>query len=457
MQENTAASDFLHPTSHSSLNPNLATILLTILCIYLCQLYGSATTYYNVIVETQKLQELNLEAWTYLLRGDREMLDVTVMDVSSEKLSSHITRYLLTLEHHPEPIALIGKTTTAAEVHFYEEHANQLPDLISRCWFSQQMGKNGWLVLDAADEHHTPATWTIQDIEQITERLADIHSRYWDQELSLASLPDFIGRKDEDTPSNYSKQRKAMYRRKDTGRRAPASYFSLDLNLAGAQASALMKASVGLQILRGLGGWPGVLSEKHLDAFDDLLERPTLMLTPLQEMPFTLLHGRPTVENWRINLFDDVTLLDWKQAASGPSVCDLIHFIEDVYISCTSLNPEEKRSYYLYQEWSIVEETLIDSYFIRLAEQLDSDLYSARQMRRYALPAARCLYVLTHWLPTISEWFMHLPSSRNSWEKIQELGDQELASIGYTPLIGLRPHLKNVFGRFLDAYNLLWM
>lgn len=416
-------------------------------------------------METQKLQELNLEAWTYLLRRERDMLDVCVVDVAAEKLSTNVTRYLLTLTDHPEPIALIGKNTTAAEVHFYDEYAHQLPDMVTRCWFSQQMGKSGWLVLDAADDHHAPRTWSIQDVEMIIEQLAELHSIFWDEEVLLAGLPSYIGRTQKDNgsytntgPNNGSgRKRKAIYRR--SGRRAglPASYLNFDLQMVGVQASALMKATVGLQILRGLGGWTGVLSDKHLDAFENLLERPDLMLKPLRQMPFTLMHGRPAVENWSVGLFNNVTLFDWQNTTFGPGVCDLIYFIEDFYINCTGRDPAEKRAYYLYQEWPVVEETLIDSYFIRLAANLEADEYSARHIRRYALPAARCLYVLTYWLPTISEWFMHLPSSRQTWQKIQELDDEKLAPLGYTPLVGLRPHLQKVFARFLEAYNLLWM
>lgn len=423
-------------------------------------LYVCRFTNYNVSVETQKLQELNIEAWTYLLRRERDMLDVQVLDVAAEKLSANITRYLLTLAKHPEPIALIGKTTTAAEVHFYDEYAKQLSNMVNRCWFSQQMGKDGWLVLDVPDDHHPPHTWSIQDVENIIEHLALLHSTFWAEDMLLAGLPNYIGRNEEDdkrsTRSGGRKQ-KAIYRR--TGRRVglPASYLNFDLQLVGVQASALMKATVGLQILRGLGGWPGVLSDKHLDAFEALLEQPDLMMKPLRQVPFTLMHSRPSISNWNIGIFDSVALLDWQHISYGPGICDLIYFIEDFYIHCTGRNVDEKRSYYLYREWPIVEETLIDSYFIRLAQELEADEYSARQMRRYALPAARCLYVLTYWLPTISEWFMHLPSSNRTWNKIQEMDDNELASLGYTPLVGLRPHLQKVFARFLDAYNLLWM
>ena len=121
------------------------------------------------------------------------------------------------------------------------------------------------------------------------------------------------------------------------------------------------------------------------------------------------------------------------------------------------MNERDKRPYYFYQEWPTVEETLIDTYFLKLAQQLPAEEYNARALRRHALPAARCLYTLTTWLPLISDWFAELPNGRHTWEILENMGEEELAHTGHTPLIALRPHLRPLFARFLEAYTLLWM
>ena len=416
-------------------------------------------------VDTQQLQRLNLEAWAYLLRQDVEMAAVQVTAVAAEPLNQQTTRYWITLAGHPEPITLLGQESTPAEYHVYNDYAPHLDQLLPRCWYSELLGNVGWMVLDDTAEDHPANTWTMRDVEKLVEQLAIMHSTFWGQEPTSEQLPAYIGRtgRTADTtpaPGSLADKVRAIYRRQTRtrrGRALPASYLSFDLRQVGTQAPALKRATVGLQILRGMGGWPGVLTAKHLDAFDALLEQPDLMLKPLREVPFTLLHGRPAVENWRISLFDEYNLLGWQHATLGPSVCDLVYVLEDFFVNCTSVNERDKRPYYFYQEWPIVEETLIDTYFLKLAQQLPAEEYNARALRRHALPAARCLYTLTTWLPLISDWFAELPNGRHTWEILENMGEEELAHTGHTPLIALRPHLRPLFARFLEAYTLLWM
>lgn len=418
-------------------------------------------------MNAQQLQTRQIEAWTYLLRQEVEMAAVRVVDVTAEPISSNATRYWLTLAGHPEPITLVGKESTAAEIHFYQEYAAHMDSMAPRVWFSELLGAEGWLVLDDTPQDHAPNRWTMRDMERLVEHLALLHGRFWGHEMVEERLPHYIGRAATAGSSTNSPaavdptaKKKSIYRRQTRWRRTralPASYFSVDLAQMGSQAAALMRATVGLQILRGLGGWPGVLEEKHLDAFEHLLEEPALMLNPLRELPFTLLHGRPAIENWRISLFDQYTLLDWKTATLGPSVCDLVYLIEDFFVNNTSPDPADKRPYYFFQEWAVVEETLVDSYFIALGQQVAAESYNARTLRRHALPAARCLYAMTTWLPTIADWFIHLPPSRHTWEMIHEMDESQLATLGYTPLLARQPHLRHLFGRFFDAYLLLQM
>ena len=409
-------------------------------------------------MDTQRLQRLDLEAWTYLLRQDGALAAVRVTSAAAEPLSPTSTRYWLTLADHPEPITLLGQETSPAELAIHEGYRSRLPHLLPRCWHGDLVGQTGWMVVDDVPHDHPPRTWTMRDAELLAEQLAILHGTFWGEEPLLEQLPAYIGRTAVARPAPHSLAAKvrAIYRRRG-GRTQPASYLHFDLRQVGTQAPALMRATVGLQILRGMGGWPGVLTDKHLAAFDHLLEQPDLMLKPLRQMPFTLLHGRPAVENWRISLFDETYLVGWQQATFGPSVCDLIHFVEDFFVHCTSPDGEQKRPFYFYQEWPVVEETIIDTYFLKLAEQVGQEAYQARAVRRYALPAARCLYALTTWLPLMADWFAQLPNSRHTWEMLETMPETELTAAGHTPLIALRPHLRPLFDRFLEAYTLLWM
>jgi hypothetical protein len=80
--------------------------------------------------------------------------------------------------------------------------------------------------------------------------------------------------------------------------------------------------------------------------------------------------------------------------------------------------------------------------------------FNARLLRQ-AIPAARCLYVITSWLPCFADWFQRFPSGRHAWQKINHMSDEQLIAAGYARLANLRPYLAGVFNRFLTAYRTL--
>ena len=110
-----------------------------------------------------------------------------------------------------------------------------------------------------------------------------------------------------------------------------------------------------------MGGWPDVLDERHLNAAADLLDDPVPIFQPLRTLPATLLHGYPGIYNWRVSLFGERHLVDWRQAVAGPAVSDLIVFLE----TFNALGFMDDG-----QSPSITEETLIDSYILQLSAEL---------------------------------------------------------------------------------------
>ncbi|MCP4429098.1 MAG: hypothetical protein GY803_31825, partial [Chloroflexi bacterium] len=132
-----------------------------------------------------------------------------------------------------------------------------------------------------------------------------------------------------------------------------------------------------------------------------------------------------------------------------PSVCDLVSFVDqfDMLYGGDGRWPIQLRP-----EWPITEETMIDSYLLSLSTQL-GDKFNARDMR-LALPAARCLHVLTNWFPYFANWFSDMPN-KFTWQKVNRMSDEELINTTFQPMVGFRPYLTGVFQRFLRAYRML--
>jgi hypothetical protein len=74
---------------------------------------------------------------------------------------------------------------------------------------------------------------------------------------------------------------------------------------------------------------------------------------------------------------------------------------------------------------------------------------------RQAIPAARCLYVLTNWLPMIDTWFRQTSIDREIWLKQNQMSDDELAAEWFEEVAYLKPYLSRVFNRWLMAYRSL--
>jgi hypothetical protein len=406
------------------------------------------------MVELEDLKNRNPRAWTLLLTQDTEITDIIVAAVGEEPLpgSENVSRFLLSLSGYHEPFSLIGKRTNPAEALFYEAFAPQFPHFTPTCWFSYVGVEDGWLVLTDVQNDHPPEHWTGNDVNILIGNLASLHAAFWGKRdiLDQYGLPDMLGEStaeadmvsddsgDEQSPEQPLNQMARIERWLQGQRRHLTDHA---IRTAGPLTPLLAEASSALFALRQVNGWPGIVDEQHLVALADLLDDPLPMLHPLRQLPYTLLHGDPSAQRWCLTLFDDYYLLDWQNTAIGPGVCDLLNFIDQM-----ELLPDERQV-------QITEETMVDSYILAMRGELGTS-FDARATRQ-ALPAARCLLVLTKWLPILGKSSEKLRYDGETWQAMGDISDEELAEAGFAQLPDLRVTLATVFDRFLRDYRSL--
>ena len=399
-----------------------------------------------------QLQKRDPTAWSALLREQLGLDDLVVTAVSSKPVrypssNGRVTRYVLALDNHSDPISFIGKRTTLTEINFYQEIAPQLPGLTPRCYFLHHPDRSrfGWIVLEDVPNQIPPDKWTMTDAEAVITRLAELHAGFWraDEKLADLDFPHFI-QGEQYTAADLESEFAVYFEE------GPAAIMSDHaIGHAGKLAPILLKAANGLEVMRALGGWPGILGETHLTIAADLLDDPVPMLEPLRQLPMTLLHGSPHSYHWHLTLFDDVNLLDWQKCVIGPGVYDLVNFLEQFEL----LYHHQDRCQMMVRDfWPVSEETMVDSYMLAMRQRLENRLPS--RAVRLALPAARCLYVLTNWFTYFADWFDEMPDMY-TWQKLNRLEDNDLAATKYHPIAQLRPYLRGVFSRFLLAYRSL--
>lgn len=400
-----------------------------------------------------QLQRRDPNAWTALLRDHMEIEELVVTAVSAKPINPHskssrrMTRYLLSLAGHSDPISFIGRHIDAVEAAFYTEFAPRLPELTPDCLFLHQTEPNGggWAVLDDVPNDISADKWSVADVNAIVEKLAHLHALFNDQmvDLTSAGLGLLLDRAAYQWESLVAEQ--AAYFEE-----GPAAILSEHaLSQAGQLAPLFLQAANGLVVMRDLGGWPGILGESHLAAVADLLDDPVPVLEPLRQLPVTLLHGDPNNHHWRVTLFDGQRLTGWQTAAVGPGICDLVSFIEQFSLLEVAESAATLKTRSL---WPVAEETMIDSYMLALSQRLGNRV-NTRALRQ-AIPAARCLYVLTNWFPHFATWFEEMPN-KYTWQKVNRMADQEFVDTPLQGFLQLRPYLSDVFERFLLAYRSL--
>lgn len=406
-----------------------------------------------------ELRSLDPAAWTRLLEQDREIQGTRVTAVCHDKAeSSNLTRYQLTLDGCPEPISLIGKRTNALEAQFYQSIAPYLSVMVPKCWLSHLDGNDSWLVLSEVYNDWSPCHWAGADIDAIIEDICDLHATFWDQEVHLDRLewPHLLPKKRRRKGHPLLNTRSLTQPDKEGSQYQPSRPVFRDRDgfisdhtaqSAGPLMPKLMEAAVGLKKMQLMGGWPNIFDDQHFLAVADLLDDPIPMLQPLQLLPTTLMHGKLSPGNWKFNLFDEHYLVNWENMIVGPGIYDLVHFIEEFDLLADDYGWRTRRA------WPVLEETMIDSYILNMGRRLGSD-FNATAVRQ-AVPAARCLYVLTTWLPRFASWFQTIPDGEQDWLVFNQMCDEELAEAGFDLMVGIRPYLTNLFQRFLNAYRLL--
>ncbi|MCA9917041.1 MAG: hypothetical protein KC445_03770 [Anaerolineales bacterium] len=399
-----------------------------------------------------QLQRRDLNAWTALLREQLELKDLVVTAVSAKPLrpksnnSPRMTRYQLALAEHTDPITLLGRHVGTIEAAFYREIAPRLPQLVPGCHFLHQAEPEaeGWAVLDDVPNDISSARWSIADVDAILAKMAYYHAAYMEQTDELASAG-LVARLDRTLyPWQTLAAEQAIYLEE-----GPAAILSEHaLVQAGQLAPLFLQAANGLLVMRDLGGWPGILGESHLAAVSDLLDDPVPLLEPLRQLPATLLHGDPSNRHWHVSVFDDQRLTGWQTAVIGPAVLDLVGFIEQFGLL------ENGQSGVLTTRLAapLDEETIIDTYLLALSQRMGTRI-NTRALRQ-AIPAARCLYVLTNWFTHFATWFEEMPN-KFTWQKVNRMATQDFADTPLQGFMQLRPYFSGVFERFLLAYRSL--
>ncbi|MDX1523783.1 MAG: hypothetical protein R3264_19300, partial [Anaerolineae bacterium] len=375
-------------------------------------------------VDIRQLQREEPSAWTALLRRQPDLDQVTVTAVNTQSLPTSdptsarsLVRYSLTLADHSDPITFIGKRTTRTEALFYKKLAAQIPFLAPHCWLAQVTKTAGWIILDDVPNDYTPEKWDAAAVEDIISHMTTLHALHtasWQGQQRKNTqqwLPHFIDRERKRYTWRALRAEQAVYF--DEG---PAALISEHaIQSAGRLAPTLLQAANGIVVMRSLGGWPGILGESHLTAAADLLDDPLPMLEPLSNLPVTLLHGNPHSYHWRLTLFQECYLLGWDGVQIGPGIYDLVRFVEQF----DKLYPHGRNGRMAVRSHSpISEETIVDSYLITMKKKMGGafDARSARQ----AIPAARCLHVLTTWFPYFATWFAEMPH-KYAWQKVNRM------------------------------------
>ncbi len=420
-------------------------------------------------VDVFQLQRRDPAAWTALLSREPETADVIVTAVTAEPLwetsliapgratagpARRVRRYLLTLAGCSDPISFIAKQTNAAEALLYQSYGDPPATGMAGCRYAHVDGDHSWVILEDVPDDFPPPAWRPAQVDALMVTLGRVHAAHWGAEPSpCQSIAHFLHRPE--GPFAWEELRRDHTTLFEDGPGAVLSRHAV--RAAGRLAPQLLRAANGLVVMRDLGGWPGVLGESHLAAAADLLDDPVPLLSALDDLPTTLLHGAPHPDHWRLTLFDEQYLIDWSAARLGPGVLDLIAFIER-YPLLYDRRPEAPAEeppvprLRLREMSCLFEETVVDTYLLTLSAELGSR-FSARAMRA-ALPAARCLHVLTTWFPFFADLAGDMPG-KYVWQKINRLSESEVGYYHDGPMAGMRPYLAGVFERFLYAYRSL--
>jgi len=222
------------------------------------------------------------QAWADLL--GRPVLQVIASRPRYKGSSSRLRRLDMVFESGDRLAALV-KFTNSCEPRVYRELAPHLPLDVPRVYYTEE----SLCILEALPPSKPVTAWSEQDERLVLGDLARMHARFW----RSSKLDDYTW----------------LTRLQD------------ELN------ARLDKAERGLQLLRQVGGWPGLITPHVLGVMEALLADRARLLAPLADLPSTLIHCDTWQPNWAL-LDDRRVLLDWQSAARGPAVWDVVYFLE---------------------------------------------------------------------------------------------------------------------------------
>jgi hypothetical protein len=422
-------------------------------------------------VDIHQLQRRDPAAWSALLARAAtvpgmpapvvtavvaEPLESVNLAISGEpEASRRARRFVLTIDGVSDPVTFVGKRTGVTEALVYQTFGPHLPGILPVCHTLHVAGDRSWIVLDDVPDDFPGCVWTATELDAAAGVLGTTQATATEALEEMGpSAPSWLPHLFQgDAPAALDDLRRRNATLFDDGPGAVISDHAI--RSARRLAPALLRAANGLVVMRVLRGRPGVLGESHLAAVADLIDDPVPLLGVLADLPATLLHNAAHPYHWRQTMFGEQYLIDWSHAGLGPGIVDLATLLESYPLA---LRQEGRWSA---RELSAAdEEAALDAYLLAQATEL-GPRFPARAVRA-ALPAARCLNVLTQWFPYFASWASDMPD-KYVWQRVNRMDEATpgdlatpetaMSAHGLGELQTLKPYLAGVFQRFLAAYR----
>lgn len=176
------------------------------------------------------------------------------------------------------------------EAGVYRAFTGQLPMPVPTLIAADPAGE--WLIFEAVDIEVPPAEWRAEHYHHAVCLLAELHERFWNLGDDLAAYP--------------------WLARPLTGD------FEIHV-FAAAQALAKLIAD----------DWPPMVthSTEALRALGQIVTQADHIAAPLRALPYTLLHGNLWPGNVALQHDGEMVVYDWRLAAVGPGILDVVAFI----------------------------------------------------------------------------------------------------------------------------------
>ena len=197
------------------------------------------------------------------------------------------------------------------EVLFYRSLAGQLPVRVPQLLAAHPEGE--WLVLNMLPEGIQPEQWSASNYLFAIDQLAVLHDRFWGLGEDLGTYA-WLARP---LGADYGIYLRAAY----TGMRKLVEKVTSNL----------------------------ITRDPHIiKMLKSLVEHASEIAAALRASPTTLLHGDYWPGNMVVYPDSTLTVYDWQQAAIGPGVLDLFHFIHasQWYFTDLPISPEEIVTHY---------------------------------------------------------------------------------------------------------------